>query len=52
MPKSKTADLENDKRIAESKAKSAGVPSGKFQPKEWKDAQKRPADMPNGAKLN
>lgn len=51
-PKSKTKELENEKRVAESKAKSAGVPSGKFKPKNWKDAKTRPIDRPDRGKLN
>jgi len=51
-PASSTKDLENDKRIAESGARRAGVPNTKFEPKKWKEAQQRPTDMPDQAKLN
>lgn len=52
LPKSTTADLENDKRVTDNEARSAGVPGEKFQPRAWDKAQTRPIDMPNGGRLN
>lgn len=52
MPKSKTKDLENEQRVAESKAQQAGVPSKKFNPSDWDDARTRPIDRADRGKLN
>ena len=52
LPKSETAQLENDKRVSPSQASSAGVPDGKINPKDLDIANTRPIDMPNRGKLN
>jgi len=52
LPKSKTEQLENDRRVSPSAAASAGVPQGKINPKDYDTANTRPIDMPNRGKLN
>ena len=52
LPKSKTEQLENDRRVSPSAASSAGVPEGKLNPKDYGTANTRPIDMPNRGKLN
>lgn len=52
LPKSKTEELENDKRVSPSAAISAGVPNSKLNPKDYETANTRPIDMPNRGKLN
>jgi len=52
LPKSKTEQLENDRRVSPSAAASAGVPEGKLNPKDYGTANTRPIDMPNRGKLN
>jgi hypothetical protein len=52
LPKSKTEQLENDRRVSPSAASSAGVPQGKINPKDYDTANTRPIDMPNRGKLN
>jgi len=52
LPKSKTEELENDKRVSPSAARSAGVPESKLNPKDYETANTRTIDMPNRGKLN
>lgn len=52
LPKSKTDGLENDKRVSQNAARSAGVPSGKFKPSGWNDASVRPIDTASRGKLD
>lgn len=52
LPKSKTEELENDKRVSPSAARSAGVPENKLNPKDYETANTRTIDMPNRGKLN
>lgn len=52
LPKSKTEQLENDRRVSPSAASSAGVPQSKLNPKDYNTANTRPIDMPNRGKLN
>lgn len=52
LPKSKTEQLENDRRVSPSAASSAGVPQSKLNPKDYGTANTRPIDMPNRGKLN
>ena len=52
LPKSETAQLENDKRVSPSQAASAGVADSKLNPKDYDTANTRPIDMPNRGKLN
>ena len=52
LPKSTTADLENDRKVSDNTARDAGVPEEKFQPRGWDTAQTRPKDMPDGGRLN
>ena len=52
LPKSKSEELENDKRVSPSVAKSAGVPESKLNPKDYETANTRTIDMPNRGKLN
>jgi hypothetical protein len=52
LPKSKSEELENDKRVSPSAARSAGVPENKLNPKDYETANTRTIDMPNRGKLN
>ena len=52
LPKSKSEELENDKRVSPSAARSEGVPENKLNPKDYETANTRTIDMPNRGKLN
>ena len=51
LPKSKTARLENDKRVTVDQAKKAGVPTSKLDPVGTKKAETKPIDTPSRGSL-
>lgn len=50
-PKSTTAEMENDKKVSQPAARTAGLPEKKLNPPGWPDAGTAPIDQPNRGSL-
>ena len=51
LPRSKSSQLENEKRITVAEARRAGVPTNKINPNGWDQASTKPIDTPNRGSL-